>query len=92
MRRSQRIVPCPLSMVGVSVPARQDDTMKLSPAAAAAAAAPPSFNDAAADHATMAGCELARSSLALHATIAVCARWLRDGDNNIRWRVGWLSA
>ena len=87
MRRSQRIVPCPLSMVGVSVPARQDDTMKLSPAAA-----PPSFNDAAADHATMAGWELARSSLALHATIAVCARWLRDGDNNIRWRVGWLSA
>ena len=87
MRRSQRIVPCPLSMVGVSVPARQDDTMKLSPAAA-----PPSFNDAAADYATMAGWELARSSLALHATIAVCARWLRDGDNNIRWRVGWLSA
>ena len=89
MRRSQRVVPCPLSMVGVSVPDRQDDTLELSPAAAAA---PPSFNDAAVDHATIAGYELARSSLALHATIAVCARWLRDGDNNIRWRVGWLSA
>ena len=91
MRRSQRIVPCPLSidkLVSGSFRSRQeDDTVKLSPAAA-----PPSFNDAAADYATMAGWELARSSLALHATIAVCARWLRDGDNNIRWRVGWLSA
>ena len=85
MRRSQRVVPCPLSTVGVSVPDRQDDTLKLSPAAAA----PPSFNDAAVDHATIAGYELARSSLALHATIAVCARCMRDGNNSIR--VGWLS-
>jgi len=89
MRRSQRIVvPCPLSKVGVSVPDRQDDTLKLSPAAAAAA--PPSFNnDAAVNHATIAGYELAKSSRALHATIAVCVRCMRDGNNNTR--VGWLS-